>query len=596
MKIFKIPYIIFLVILLFGAAVFFFSTREDKKIQEIKTITEKSNTDEEWVQGIVFQGALADMSLHFIEATVLTDVFFTDVANLSNEERVASLDLVIQKWVDANAAIEQFSTVVDSLPDYALTVSYGDAPAFSFIEKASASGLDEAIKKLEDEEKKLEGELKVSEKEKELGRQKILEIVDKAPPGQKLKTAADLFGTDAKTAHEALTKMRALESKIAVGQAGVLDTYSKTAQTIKTAAKVTVFVGGVVAGGGMVTLVGKAAHIVVSSVTGAGLMMEVSETAVKVGIADEDGGVAAIAKAKEAQFFEEMSFVVGITDIAKALGQFGKVVDAAGGLKNFLTADGLKKIAENKQLMTDMRADASGNLQTIVDSGPAAWDFLTKNPEVKTIVLNTATPGKIVLTGTNKTVAVKELPTAKTISDFVKAIYEKAVSEAVVSQEAPSAEEEIPTFTEVPEEIRIDADSSWEGILNPAATLSLRARCAFKTVAGGNYPLEVYVNGQPVATPLLNKKMNFTYKDGRTFSYLGGTSGQTWMLFYIPQMGLNNSSAAGGYQVMTDPGQANNYKWSVSSYLSGASYMKVRLRNNGACLGHQIVIRGLSTQ
>lgn len=90
--------------------------------------------------------------------------------------------------------------------------------------------------------------------------------------------------------------------------------------------------------------------------------------------------------------------------------------------------------------------------------------------------------------------------------------------------------------------------------------------------------------------------MSFTYKDGRTFPYLGGASGQAWLLFYIPQMGLNNSSAAEGYQVMTDPGQANNYKWGVSSYLGGASYIKVHLRNNGACLGHQIVIRGLSTQ
>src|SRR3989344_8617800 len=148
--------------------------------------------------------------------------------------------------------------------------------------------------------------------------------------------------------------------------------------------------------------------------------MDVSKTAVSGGIADENGKIATVAKSKDAQFFKEMSYVVGITDIVKALGQFEKVVSAAGGLKNLLTADGLKKIAENKQLMTDMRADASGNLQTIVDSGPAAWDFLTKNPEVKTIVLNTATPGKVVFTGTNKAVVVKELPTAKTISDFVK--------------------------------------------------------------------------------------------------------------------------------------------------------------------------------
>lgn len=136
-----------------------------------------------------------------------------------------------------------------------------------------------------------------------------------------------------------------------------------------------------------------------------------------------------------------MSYVVGITDIAKALGQFGKIVDAAGGLKNLLTTDGLKKIAGNADLMKDMKTDASGNLQTIVDSGPAAWDFLTKNPEVKTVILDTATPGKVVFTGTNKAVAVKELPAAKTISDFVREVFNGAQK---LKSEAP---QETPTST-----------------------------------------------------------------------------------------------------------------------------------------------------
>ena len=189
----------------------------------------------------------------------------------------------------------------------------------------------------------------------------------------------------------------------------------------------------------MVTLAGKTAHIVVSSVAGAGLTMDVSKTAVSVGIADENGKIAAIAKSKDAQFFKEMSYVVGITDIAKALGQFEKVVSAAGGLKNLLTPGGLKKIAENKQLMNDMRSDASGNLQTIVDSGPAAWDFLAKNPEVKTIVLDTATPGKVVFTGTDKEAVIKEPATVKAINDFVQGIFNKAQKlNSVTPQETPA--------------------------------------------------------------------------------------------------------------------------------------------------------------
>lgn len=556
-----------------------------KKAQEVKTTVEMPVTNEELIQGILFQGALVEVSLRYIEATVYTDTLFRDAQKLNDEERIALLDQTIQKWAEARVAAEQFSAVAEFLPDYDASVSYkNNGSRFSLIEEVLAATVEEDIEK-------------AWQKKKELGVEKLLQLIDKAPMGQRVREAAKIFGTSIEVADVVLQDLREEETKKALKEAEKYDRYSKAAQTIQAGAKVTVFVGGVVAGGGMVTLAGKAAHIIVSSVAGAELTMDVSGTAVSVGIADKEGGVATIAKAKEAQFFKEMSLVVGITDVAKALGQFGKVVDAAGGLKNLLTADGLKKIAGNAELMKDMKTDASGNLQTIVDSGPAAWDFLTKNPEATTVVMGAQKPGKLVLTGANKAVAVKKLLTIKAISNYARKIYSEAQKiNTKISQEIP------PTLTEIPEEIRIDANSSWKGVFNPALTLSLRARCAYKTVAGANYPLEVYVNDQSVTTPLLNKKMSFTYKDGRTFPYLGGAGGQAWLLFYSPQMGLNNSSEGwggtgpGGYQVMTDPGQANNYKWSVSSYLGGASYMKVRLKNNGACLGHQIVIRGLSTQ
>lgn len=436
MKILKILYIIFFVILLFGATAFFFSAREDKKTQEIKTITGKPNTDEEWVQGILFQGALVEVSLRYIEATAYTDTLFRDVQKLSDEERIALLDQTIQKWAEAKTANEQFSAVAELLPDYDASVSYrNNGSRFSLTQKVQAATVEEDIDK-------------AWQKKKELGDAKLLELIDKAPMGQRVREAAKIFGTSIEVADVVLQDLRAEETKKALKEVEKYDSYSKAAQTIQAGAKVAVFVGGVVAGGGMVTLAGKAAHIVVSSVAGAGLVMDVSGTAVSVGIADKDGGVATIAKAKEAQFLKQMSLVVGITDVAKALGQFRKIVDAAGGLKNLLTADGLKKIAGNTELMKDMKTDTSGNLQTIVDSGPAVWDFLTKNPEVKTIVLDTATPGKVVLTGTDKAVATKDLPTAKTVSDFVKAIYAKATS-GVESKPASSLQP-TPTPTSMP--------------------------------------------------------------------------------------------------------------------------------------------------
>ena len=558
----------------------------DEKTNGINTMVKTPATDDEWVQGIIYQGALTEVSLRYIEATIYSDTLFRDAQKISDKERIALLDQTIEKWAEAKMASEQFSAVAELLPDYDASVSYKNNDSrFFLIEKVLAATVEEDIDK-------------AWQKKKELGEEKLLQLIDKAPMGQRVQEAAKIFGTSIEVAEVVLQDLRAEETKKALKEVEKYDKYSKAAETIAAGAKVAVFIGGVVAGGGMVTLAGKAAHIVISSVAGAGLVMDVSKTAVNVGIADENGKIAAIAKAKDAQFFKEMSYVVGITDIVKALGQFEKVVSAAGGLKKLLTADGLKKIAENKQLMTDMKSDVSGNLQTIVDSGPAAWDFYTKNLEAKTIVLDTDTPGKVVFKSVSEALAVKELPTTIAISDYIKKIFSGAqkISTEIFEEISKSvSEEEIsPVFTKIPEEIRIDADSSWKGIFAPASTLSLRARCAYKTAAGGNYPLEVYVNDQIVTGSLLNKKMSFTYKDGRTYSYRGGTGGKSWMLFYIPQMGLSNSSAAGGYQVVTDPGQANNYKWSISSYLNDASYMKVRFRNNGACIGHQIVIRGLS--
>lgn len=405
-------------------------------------------SDEAWIQGVLFQGSLADVSLRFVDASVSMNELFTQAPTLSRETRIALLDQTIQKWQAARSAAEQFSAVVDFLPVTDKTTSRRDPQRFALINTARAGTLEETIKNLEEEEKRLEGESKVYEKEKELGRKQILQIVDQAPSGQKLKVAADLFGTDAMTAYDALTKMRALESKIALNQADVLDTYSKTAETIKTGAKVGIFIAGLApaAGGSAVAFAGKAgvdlavagANIVFTGVAGADLVMEVSETAVNIGVADKNGAVASIANAKDAEFFKNMSLVVGVMDPLKAVGQLQKVMNAAGGLKNLLTSDGLKKIVGNKALINDMKADASGNLQTIVDSGPKTWELIMGNPEAKTLILDASKPGAPVVVSDQKPVVIQSLPTEAEISAFIQNIYSEAKKAAEDAVSAPT--------------------------------------------------------------------------------------------------------------------------------------------------------------
>ena len=145
----------------------------------------------------------------------------------------------------------------------------------------------------------------------------------------------------------------------------------------------------------------------------------------------------------------------------------------------------------------------------------------------------------------------------------------------------------------IPDEIRIEGNSAWEGVLIAEKTLQLEARIVCPIPSGANRPMEVLVNGKKVTSQLLNKGQSFKFKDGRTFSYLDGAS---WLLFYSPNFSANNSTGGSGYQVMTNPGQAYKYKWDISLFGQDFVTLKVRIVNNGAALGKQIIIRGLSTQ
>ena len=127
-------------------------------------------------------------------------------------------------------------------------------------------------------------------------------------------------------------------------------------------------------------------------------------------------------------------------------------------------------------------------------------------------------------------------------------------------------------------EVNLGPGQSWKGSIPAASKLSLEGRIVYEKPAGANYVLALSVNGKPVVSPLLNKGQSFKYNDGRTFSY---KSGDAWMLFYSANMSANNSTAGGGYQVMTDPGQAYRYSWDVSALSSGSSEMQVEIKNVG---------------
>jgi hypothetical protein len=125
-------------------------------------------------------------------------------------------------------------------------------------------------------------------------------------------------------------------------------------------------------------------------------------------------------------------------------------------------------------------------------------------------------------------------------------------------------------------DISIAPGQSWKGTIPASSKLSLEGRIVYEKPAGANYVLELIVNGKPVISPLVNKGQSFKYQDGRTFAY---RSGNNWILFYSADLSANNSTAGGGYRVMTDPGEAYRYSWDISSLLNGSSQMDVEIKN-----------------
>jgi hypothetical protein len=132
--------------------------------------------------------------------------------------------------------------------------------------------------------------------------------------------------------------------------------------------------------------------------------------------------------------------------------------------------------------------------------------------------------------------------------------------------------------------------ATWEEAIPAANVLELMARIPYKKVAGGNFGLDISVNGQRLSAPLLNKGQSFKFADGRTFPYYDG-SVPGWLVFYSPDFTANDTSSGGGYQVLTDPGQAYRYRWDISSLVGTSQTVRLRLCNNGRTSGKSIIVR-----
>lgn len=127
--------------------------------------------------------------------------------------------------------------------------------------------------------------------------------------------------------------------------------------------------------------------------------------------------------------------------------------------------------------------------------------------------------------------------------------------------------------------IALAPGDTWTGTLQLEGTLALEGRLLWEKPAGGNYVLEVAVNGHRVTDPVLNKMSPMRYADGRNYPYREPNTAR-WLLFYSHDYAANNGPAGGGYEVKTDPGQAYRYVWNVAPMMGGNPVAQVQFTNS----------------
>ena len=225
--------------------------RKTDSTNEVELISGQSNWTQE--QHYNYQKSIIDLCDKYLEAaTVTNEVFFTDMASKSYSQWQSDLDKAITAWQDLEKMNEDMGSLLDSL-NVPKEVSQSKK---RFLLSSMVLAAESEIP--------------------DLGA--VTAIFDSAEHGQKLRTVAEVFGWDARTALYHLKREQNLLTAQAWDKAG--DTYQRwetAARAIKDTSKVTVFVGAnIITAGGASTAVtlGQGAMLAVG---GASLALEVGE-------------------------------------------------------------------------------------------------------------------------------------------------------------------------------------------------------------------------------------------------------------------------------------------------------------------------------
>lgn len=128
--------------------------------------------------------------------------------------------------------------------------------------------------------------------------------------------------------------------------------------------------------------------------------------------------------------------------------------------------------------------------------------------------------------------------------------------------------------------LTINAQTSQSLSLPTAATLDLEARIEAPTVDGLSPSLLVFVNGQAIRQAVTNRAPRVTLGSGQQIDLFNADT-NAWSLLFSPDYDQATTSAAGDFQVTSEPGQAYRYVWNISAQKGTGAAMTVRFDNLG---------------
>ncbi len=396
MKIPKTFYVIFFVILLFGAAVFFFSTKENKETSMLGTSAPVAKTNEEILESVLAYGALADVATAYGEALLYTNALLNaDSQKVSEGEWLVFLQKAIQKWQNAEASAWRFNAVVEILPDYKISTAasnerfvFGVTPTFA----QDKIPLEELMSPPSNDKKPVfdplrgetsgEGEVSITAQET------WHTILYKAPPKSRLEIAKKIFNTE--DAKEANNKLQELNAAVTNKELFWADAKAKAVIGTVLVSNIAVFVSGL--GAAELAVVGTAgqwvnlANIFTTSVSGANLALDIGENVASLGLASKETS-AAFAKAKDQKILKGISTLISIKDLVKTFSGGNKVLDKIVNEEGKITRDSILQLTKDKKFMEQIKEDAMGNIQTTYDWYDKANKFFKENPGVSAIKL-----------------------------------------------------------------------------------------------------------------------------------------------------------------------------------------------------------------